>query len=161
MAITVTPFLWYQEKALEAANFYASLIPDSRIDSVNALPVDSPSGPAGSVQVVEFTLAGRPVMAMGCPGPATFNHSFSFSLGCDTQAEIDRFWDALLDGGSPEQCGWLKDRYGLNWQIGPNRIGDWMAGPDKDGAKRAAQAMMKMIKLDIARLEAAYKGESA
>lgn len=161
MAISVTPFLWYQEKALEAATFYASLIPDSRVGSVYSMPVDTPSGPPGSVEVVEFTLAGRSFTAMGCSGPDTFNHSVSFSLGCDTQAEIDRFWDALLEGGSPEQCGWLRDRYGLAWQIVPNRIADWTMGSDKEGAKRAAQAMMRMVKLDIATLEAAYEGESA
>lgn len=162
MSITTTPFFWFPEKAEEATQLYTSLIPESRIDSTHYLNADSPSGPAGSVAVISFTLAGRPYMAMGCPGPDRFNNAISITVNCDTQEEIDRIWDGLLDGGgSPMACGWLKDRFGLSWQITQSRMGDWIGGPDKEGAKRAGEAMMQMIKLDIATLEAAYKGERA
>src|SRR5918912_897917 len=107
----VTPCLWFADKAEEAARFYVSLLPDSRIDGVTPLPADSPSGPAGSVQVVEFTLAGRPFMAMSAGPLDPFNHAVSFMIECEDQAEVDRLWDALSAGGKVEQCGWLKDRY--------------------------------------------------
>jgi predicted 3-demethylubiquinone-9 3-methyltransferase (glyoxalase superfamily) len=162
MGTTVTPFLWYHAKAREAVSFYVALIPDSRIDDGYGLPADTPSGPEGSVEVIGFTLAGRPFMAMGAAGADSFNHAISLSVGCDTQAEIDRLWEQLTAGGGKEiECGWLKDRYGLSWQIVPNRIGQWTAGPDREGAKRATQAMMQMVKLDIATLKAAYEGVEA
>ena len=157
----IRPCLWYPEKAEEAARFYVSLLPDSRIDSVTTLPADSPSGPAGSVQVVEFTLRGQPFMAMNAGPLDPFNHAVSFAVNCDNQAEIDRLWDALSAGGSIEQCGWLKDRYGVSWQIVPTVLGEMMKDKDRTRARRVAEAMLKMVKLDIEGLKAAYDGRVA
>ena len=154
----IAPCLWYSEKAEEAARFYVSLIPDSRIDSVTPLPADSPSGPAGSVQVVEFTLAGRPFMAFAAGRPDPFSHAVSFMVECQDQAEVDRLWDALSAGGTVEQCGWLKDRYGLSWQIVPKALGEMMKDKDRAKARRVAEAMLKMVKLDVAALRRAYEG---
>lgn len=155
----IVPFLWYSESAEEAARFYCGLIPDSRILRVSSLNADSPSGPAGSVKVVEFVLAGREFQAMTAGPLDPFNHAVSFMIHCDTQAEIDRLWDGLMaDGGRPEQCGWLRDRYGLCWQIVPRQMAEWNASPDRAAARRVAEAMMQMVKLDIAKLEAAFRG---
>jgi predicted 3-demethylubiquinone-9 3-methyltransferase (glyoxalase superfamily) len=154
----IVPFLWYTEKAEEAAAFYASLIPNSKVDSVTALPADTPSGPAGSVKVVEFTLMGTPFMAISAGPLDPFNHAVSFIIECDSQAEIDRLWAKLSEGGRTEECGWLQDRYGLYWQITPTVLGKIMKDPDRARAKRATEAMLKMTKLDIAGLERAYNG---
>mgnify|MGYP003763535315 FL=1 len=157
----ITPFLWYSSQAEEAARFYASVFPDSRVVRVTAMPSESPSGPPGSVKVVEFVLFGQPFLAMSAGPLDPFNHAVSFVVSCDDQAEIDRYWNALLaDGGSAEQCGWLRDRYGLAWQIVPATMGEIMSDPDRARAKRAADAMMKMVKLDIAALEAARCGRA-
>ena len=157
----VIPHLWYADKAEEAASFYVSLLPNSRIDSVTALPADTPSGPAGSVQIVEFTLAGQPYLALNAGPLDPFNHAISFVINCDDQAEIDRLWDALSEGGSVEQCGWLKDRYGLSWQIVPRVLGEMMKDRDPARSKRVAEAMLKMVKLDIDGLRKAYDGVPA
>ena len=152
------PCLWYTDKAEEAAKFYASVLPNSKVDSVTALPADSPSGPAGSVKVVEFTLVGQPFMAISAGPLDEFNHAVSFVVECDDQREIDRLWQALGEGGTPEQCGWLRDRYGLCWQIVPKNFGAMMKDPDRTRAARVAQAMLKMVKLDMAALQKAYDG---
>jgi predicted 3-demethylubiquinone-9 3-methyltransferase (glyoxalase superfamily) len=155
----ITPQLWYAKEAEEAARLYASIFPDSRVDRVTALPADSPSGPAGSVKVVEFTLFGQPFLAFSAGPLDPFNHAISFIVSCEDQAEIDRYWSGLLQGGgTPEQCGWLKDKYGVSWQIVPAVLGEMMADPDREKARRAAEAMLKMVKLDIAGLKAAYGG---
>lgn len=155
----ITPFLWYSREAEEAAAFYAATFPDSRVTRVTSLPTESPSGPAGSVKVVEFLLFGQAFVAMSAGPLDPFNHAVSFVVNCDDQAEIDRYWNALLaNGGTAEQCGWLRDRYGLAWQIVPKVMAEMMAAPDRAKAKRAADAMMKMVKFDIAALEAAYSG---
>jgi len=154
----ITPFLWYATQAEEAAAFYASIFPDSRVERVVTLPSESPSGPPGSVKVVDFVLFGQRFAAMTAGPLDPFNHAVSFVVNCENQAEIDRYWHALLDGGTPEQCGWLKDRFGLSWQIVPTVLGDMMADPDRAKAKRAADAMLKMVKIDIATLQAAYTG---
>ena len=154
----VTPCLWFERNAEEAARFYVSLLPGSRIERVTALPADSPSGPAGSVQVVEFTLRGQPFLAMSAGPLDPFNHAVSFMIDCETQEEIDRLWEALSAGGSIEQCGWLKDRYGVSWQIVPRVLGEMMKDKDREKARRAAQAMLKMVKLDIEGLRRAYEG---
>ncbi len=154
----IFPNLWYSEKAEEAAAFYASLLPDSKVDSVTALPADTPSGPAGSVKIVEFTLMGQPFMAFSAGPSEAFNHSVSFVIQCDDQAEIDRLWAALSCGGQTEACGWLKDRYGLSWQIVPAALGGLMKDKDRARAKRVAEAMLKMTKLNIAELKQAYEG---
>ncbi len=150
--------LWYSEKAEEAAAFYASLLPNSKVERVTALPADSPSGAAGSVKVVEFTLIGRPFIALSAGPLDAFNHSISFTVECDDQAEIDRLWAALSEGGAVERCGWLKDRYGLYWQIVPSTLGDMMKDEDRTRAKRVAQAMLTMVKFDIDGLKRAYEG---
>lgn len=155
----ITPFLWYATQAEEAARFYASIFPDSQVRRVTAMPADSPSGPPGSVKVVEFVLFGQELMAMSAGPLDPFNHAVSFVVNCETQEEIDLYWSGLLaGGGQEEQCGWLKDRYGLCWQIVPTVLGEMMASRDGAKAARAAEAMMKMVKLDIAALKAAYEG---
>jgi predicted 3-demethylubiquinone-9 3-methyltransferase (glyoxalase superfamily) len=155
----VVPFLWFADKAQEAAALYVSLLPDSRIDSVTSLPAESPSGPPGSVQIVEFTLAGRPFTAMNAGPMDPFNHAISFVIECADQAEVDRLWDALLkDGGAPEQCGWLKDKFGVSWQIVPTLLQEMMKDPDRARSGRAMEAMLKMVKIDIAGLRKAYGG---
>jgi predicted 3-demethylubiquinone-9 3-methyltransferase (glyoxalase superfamily) len=155
----ITPFLWYATQAEEAANFYASVFPDSRVLRVTAMPSESPSGPPGSVKVVEFELFGQPFTAMTAGRMDPFNHAVSFTVNCDDQAELDRYWNALIDnGGKAEACGWLQDRYGLSWQITPTIMGEMMASPDRAAARRATDAMLKMVKFDIATLKAAFEG---
>ena len=154
----ITPFLWYAKEAEEAAAFYAAIFPDSRVRSVTAMPSESPSGPPGSVKIVDFVLCGQPFVAMSAGPLDPFNHAISFVVNCEAQTEIDRYWNELLKGGSAEQCGWLKDRYGVSWQIVPAVLAKMMADPDRARAKRAADAMLKMVKIDIAALEAAFSG---
>ncbi len=157
----IVPFLWYAKEAEEAAAFYAGIFPDSRVTRVAAMPSESPSGPPGSVKVVDFELFGQPFTAMSAGQMDPFNHAVSFVVHCDTQEEIDRYWNALLEGGgAPEECGWLKDRFGVSWQITPTVIFDMMADPDRARARRATDAMLTMVKLDIAALQAAYEGRA-
>jgi len=156
----ITPHLWYAKEAEEAARFYAAIFPDSHVDRVTALPIDTPSGPAGAVTIVEFTLCGQAFQAISAGPLDPFNHAISFVVMCDDQAELDRYWTGLLqDGGKAEQCGWLKDRFGLCWQIVPSVFPEMMTSRDPDKAKRAALAMMKMVKFDIAALQAAFDGK--
>lgn len=154
----ITPMLWYADKAEEAARMYVSIFPDSRIDRVVKSPASSPSGPPGSVTIVDVTLNGQPFVAMAAGPMDPFNHAISLVVNCANQAEIDRYWNALLESGSPEQCGWLKDRYGVSWQIVPTVLSDMMADPDREKGKRAMEAMMKMVKLDVAKLQQAFDG---
>ena len=157
----ITPFLWYAKEAEEAAAFYAATFPDSRVVRVTTMQSDSPSGPPGSVKVVEFVLFGQSFTAMSAGPLDPFNHAVSFVVSCDDQAEVDRYWNALLaNGGVPEQCGWLKDRYGLSWQIVPKVMFEMMADPDRAKSKRASDAMMTMVKFDIAALKKAYEGKT-
>jgi predicted 3-demethylubiquinone-9 3-methyltransferase (glyoxalase superfamily) len=152
----ITPCLWYDGQAEEAANFYVSLLPDSRIDRVMRSPADNPSTPEGAVLTVEFTLAGQSYFALNGGPLFHFTEAVSFMIACDDQQEVDRLWDALTaDGGSPSQCGWLKDRFGLSWQIVPRRLMELMNSPDPDRARRVMQAMMEMGKIDIAAIERA------
>jgi predicted 3-demethylubiquinone-9 3-methyltransferase (glyoxalase superfamily) len=149
----ITPFLWYSNEAEEAAAFYAEIFPDSRVTRVTAVPS------AGSTKVVEFVLFGQPFIAMSSGGPDPFNHSISLMVNCDDQEELDGYWNAFLEGGgSPEACGWLKDRFGVSWQILPSDLIEMMADPDQAKATRVAGAMMKMVKFDVAALRAAYSG---
>ncbi len=153
----IVPFLWFNERAEEAARLYCSVFPDSRVERVVTMPSDSPSGPPGSVIVVEFVLRGQRFTAMQAAGGDPFNHAVSFTVGCDTQDEVDRYWDGLMaDGGHPEACGWLRDRFGVAWQITPNCLPKMMADPDRRRARQATDAMMTMVKLDIAALQAAF-----
>lgn len=158
----ITPFLWYASEAEEAANFYASIFPDSRVTRVTSLPSESPSGPPGSVKVVEFELFGQRFTAMSAGPLDQFNHAISLMVSCDDQAELDRYWDGLLaGGGTTEACGWLRDRYGVSWQIVPARFAEMMSDPDRERAKRFSDAMLNMVKFDIAALEAAYEGRAS
>ena len=153
-------FLWYAKEAEEAARFYASIFPDSRVDRVTPMLSESPSGPPGSVKVVDFTLFGQPFQAMTAGPHHDFNDAISIVVSCDDQKELDRYWDALLQGGGqPQACGWLIDRYGLRWQIVPAVLDEMMADKDPARSKRATDAMMEMVKLDIAALEKAYRGK--
>jgi predicted 3-demethylubiquinone-9 3-methyltransferase (glyoxalase superfamily) len=154
----IIPHLWYSTQAEEAAAFYCALLPNSRVERVIALPSESPSGPPGSVKIVDFTLAGTPFQAITAGPLDPFNHAISFIIKCDDQAEVDRLWEALSAGGKVEQCGWLKDRYGVSWQIIPAVFDEMMADPDPVRAKRVADAMLKMVKFDIAGLQKAYDG---
>ena len=154
----VTQHLWFDSDMDAALELYTSLIPGSSVDWTSALPADSPSGPAGSVKIAGFTLGGQSYQAMQCPQIAPFTYSFSIMLECEDQAEIDRLWQALGEGGQFQPCGWVRDRWGLNWQIAPKTIKDWIDHPDRAKARRVAEAMLKMGKIDIAALEAAAAG---
>lgn len=154
----IFPFLWYATEAEEAAKFYASIFPDSRVNRVTSMQSESPSGPPGSVKVVDFTLFGQPFQAMTAGPHQDFNDAISMVVLCDDQAELDKYWNALLKGGGKEQaCGWLNDKYGLRWQIVPARLVDMMADKDPVRSKRVSDAMLQMVKLDIAELEKAYR----
>jgi predicted 3-demethylubiquinone-9 3-methyltransferase (glyoxalase superfamily) len=155
----IFPHLWYAKEAEEAARFYASIFPDSRVDRVTPLMSESPSGPPGSVKVVDFTLFGQRFQAISAGPHHAFNDAISLVVLCDDQAELDRYWDALLVGGGEAQaCGWLIDRFGVRWQIVPAVLDEMMHDPDEARSKRVTDAMLKMIKLDIATLEKAYRG---
>ena len=154
----IVPHLWYANDAEAAAKFYVGIFPDSRIDRVTALQAESPSGPAGSVVVVEFTLFGQSFMSITAGSHHEFNDAFSLLVNCDSQQELDRYWNAILEnGGKPQACGWIIDRYGVRWQIVPTALGEMMADPDKARAGRVAQEMLKQVKLDLPKLEAAYR----
>jgi predicted 3-demethylubiquinone-9 3-methyltransferase (glyoxalase superfamily) len=155
----ISPCLWFDGDAEDAAKLYTSLFPDSRIDTVQRSPADNPSTPEGAVLTVEFTLAGQKFIGLN-GGPAfRFTEAISLTIDCEGQAEVDRYWDALIaDGGEPSQCGWLKDRFGLSWQVVPKQLNEVLSGPDRDGARRAMEAMLQMGKLDVAKLEEAYAG---
>lgn len=159
MANKISPHLWYTDKADEAAAFYASIFPDSRVDSVTAMAAESPSGPPGSVKVVEFTLCGQSFLAISAGPHHQFTDAISLHVTCEDQEELDRYWKALLEGGGKAvACGWLNDRYGLRWQIVPRQLGELMKSKEPGVAKRVEEAMLKMVKLDIAELERAAEG---
>ena len=152
----ISPFLWFDHQAEEAATLYTTVFPNSKITEVQRYPADGP-GPEGAVMVVRFELDGTVFTALnGGPQHFTFNESVSFVVDCKDQAEVNHYWDSLIaDGGEPSQCGWLKDRYGLSWQIVPTVLDELLADPDPQRSNRAMQAMLKMSKLDIAELRAA------
>ena len=156
----VVPCLWFNGDAEAAAQFYVSLLPDSSIDRVLKSPTDTPSGPAGTVLTVEFTLAGAKYMGLNGGPQFSFTEAVSFQIYCADQAEVDRLWTAFADGGSEIACGWIKDRWGLSWQIVPTRLIELLNDPDTERARRAQEAMMTMVKIDIAAIEraAADKG---
>ena len=158
MAVQFTPHLWYSSQAEEAARFYVSVIPGSTFDRLTTLPAETPSGPAGPVSVVEFTLAGNQFFALNTPS-FSFTEAVSFLIACADQAETDRLWAALTaNGGSELACGWLKDRWGVAWQVTPARMLELIKDPDPDRARRAMEAMVQMIKIDIATVEKAADG---
>ena len=156
----ITPCLWFNGDAEAAATFYTSLLPDSRIDRVYRSPTDWPDGKAGSVLTVEFTLAGQSYLGLNGGPQFPFTEAVSLQIHCQDQAEVDRLWKAILENGGQETaCGWIKDRWGLSWQIVPVRLTELMHDPDPARARRAMEAMMEMVKIDIAKLEAAYEGK--
>lgn len=154
----IVPHLWYTKEAEEAARFYASVFPDSRVDRVVELPVNSPGG-AGSLSIVELTLCGQAFMAISAGPHDAFNDAVSFLVQCDSQAEIDRYWNAILEaGGRPTACGWITDRYGLRWQIVPAALVGMLADRDPEKARRVSEEMLTQVKLDLGKLQAAYDG---
>ena len=152
---TITPCLWFYGNAEEAATFYTSLLPDSRIDKVLRAPGNYPSGKGGDVLTVEFTLMGRPFVGLNGGPHFKFNEAVSFQIPADTQAEIERLTNALSAVPEAEQCGWVKDRYGLSWQIVPRKLPTLLSDANPDRAKRAFESMMQMKRIDIAALERA------
>lgn len=155
----IEPCLWFDGKAEEAAKFYVSIFPDSHMGAVLNSPADWPAGKAGDVILVSFTIAGMKFQALN-GGPNTpFSEAVSMSITCADQAEVDYYWDALTaGGGEPIQCGWLKDKYGLRWQVVPTALMDMMHDTDPEKARRAMNAMMQMVKFDIAKLREAVEG---
>jgi predicted 3-demethylubiquinone-9 3-methyltransferase (glyoxalase superfamily) len=155
----ITPSLWFDGRAEEAATFYASIFPDSRIDAISRSPSDNPSTKAGDVLLVGFTVAGQPFVGINGGPQFPFTEAVSFQIDCADQAEVDRYWEALMEGGGePGRCGWLKDRFGLSWQVVPREMGAYLGGPDAAGAARAMEAMLRMERLDVAKLREAYEG---
>ena len=156
----ISPCLWFDGNGEDAAKFYTSVIPDSHIDHIQRSAVDYPGGKAGDVLLIEFTLAGSSYQALNGGRHDKFNDAISLSIACKDQAEVDRLWDALTaDGGKPVQCGWLKDKFGLSWQIVPEEFITMMRDTDPKKAKRVMEAMMPMVKLDIAKLKRAFDQE--
>ena len=151
--------LWFDAQAEEAANFYCSLFPDSKVLNITRYGSAGP-GPEGQVMVVDFQLAGQRFTGINGGPEFTFSEAISLLINCDSQEEVDRYWDALLaDGGAPSQCGWLKDKYGLSWQVVPREMDEMIASTDAAAAQRTLAAMLKMVKLDLAELKRAYAGE--
>ncbi len=151
----ITPFLWFDNQAEEAANFYVSIFKDSKILSITRCGEAGP-GPKGSVLTVNFQLEGQQFIALNGGPHFKFTEAISFSVDCKTQEEVDYFWEKLSAGGQEQPCGWLKDKYGLSWQIIPTILGEMLNDPDPAKAKRATEAMLKMKKIDIAALKKAY-----
>jgi len=154
----ITPCLWFDGNAEEAAKFYAALFPDSRVDAIHRAPTDYPAGRAGNVLLVEFTLMGRAFTGLNGGPQFKFTEAISFQIPVETQAEVDRFSDALSAVPEAEQCGWVKDRFGVSWQIVPRQLIRLMGDADRARAKRAFEAMMPMKRIDIAVIERAADG---
>lgn len=155
----IVPNLWFDGNAEEAADFYVSVFPDSKILNVSRYTESGP-GPEGTAMVVEWQMNGQRFMGINGGPQFTFDEAISFLIECDDQDEIDAYWDALLAGGGTEsQCGWLRDRFGLSWQVVPTGMEELFASDDKAAVDRAMKAMMGMVKLDIAALKAAAAGE--
>lgn len=158
----IYPCLWFDGTAEEAAQLYTSLLPNSHIDKVWRSPADTPSGPAGMVLTVDFTLSGQRLQGLNGGPDFRFNEAISLVIECEDQAEVDRLWDALTaGGGQPGPCGWLKDRYGLSWQIVPRELNELVADPDPERARRAMEAMLKMGKIEVEELRRAADAPGA
>ena len=156
----ISPCLWYDGNAEEAASFYASIFPDSSVDAVHRSPTDYPAGKAGDVLTVDFTVLGMKFLGLNGGPQFKFDEAVSFQVYTDTQEETDRYWNSIVDnGGEPSACGWCKDRFGLSWQITPRVLMEMITSTDRAAAKRAMEAMMTMGKIDIAELERAFEGE--
>jgi predicted 3-demethylubiquinone-9 3-methyltransferase (glyoxalase superfamily) len=154
----ITPFLWFNDQAEEAMNFYTSIFKKSKIGSVSRYGEGGPGQP-GSVMTATFELDGQEFMALNGGPLFTFSEAISFFVSCETQMEVDDLWEKLTEGGEEGQCGWLKDKYGLSWQIVPSALGELLNDPDAEKAGRVMNAMLQMKKIDIAGLRAAYKQE--
>jgi predicted 3-demethylubiquinone-9 3-methyltransferase (glyoxalase superfamily) len=152
---TISPFLWFDTQAEQAANLYVSIFKNSKIVKT-ARYGDAGPGPKGSVMTVEFELDGQRFIALNGGPHFKFNEAVSFSIECETQAEVDEYWNKLSAGGAEGQCGWLKDRFGLSWQVNPTILGEMLADPDPAKSRRAMEAMLEMKKIDIAALKKAY-----
>ena len=157
MTQQITPFLWFDDNADEAVNFYLSIFKDSRLLDATRYGEAGP-GPKGTIMTATFELNGQQFIALNGGPRFKFTEAVSFVVKCETQEEIDYYWDKLLDGGEPQRCGWLKDRFGLSWQIVPAQLSELFGGNDPQRAGRVMQAMMQMVKFDIAKLEQAYDG---
>ena len=154
----ITPFLWFDNQAEEAMNHYISIFPDSKVVSIMRYGDEGP-GPKGAVMSVTFQLAGQGFMALNGGPQFTFTEAISLYVHCETQAEVDELWEKLSEGGEPGPCGWLKDKYGLSWQIIPNALGEMLQDKDPEKANRVMRAMLQMSKIDIAGLRRAYEGQ--
>jgi predicted 3-demethylubiquinone-9 3-methyltransferase (glyoxalase superfamily) len=153
----ISPCLWFNGEAEAAAKLYTAIFPDSHILSVDRSPADTPSGPEGMVLTVTFSIAGETFIGLNGGSDFKFNESISFSIDCDDQAEVDRYWDALIAGGGEASvCGWLKDRFGVSWQVIPRQLPEMLQSQDREGAGRAMEAMLKMTKIDLKELEDAF-----
>jgi predicted 3-demethylubiquinone-9 3-methyltransferase (glyoxalase superfamily) len=156
----IVPFLWFDGNAEEAARFYVSIFKNSKLDDDLSRYGDEGLAEPGSVMTVSFELDGQEFIALNGGPQFPFTEAISFVVRCEDQAEVDYYWEKLLEGGGkPSQCGWLKDRFGVSWQVVPTVIGDLVAGPDPEGASRAMKAMLGMVKLDVGELQRAYAGE--
>jgi predicted 3-demethylubiquinone-9 3-methyltransferase (glyoxalase superfamily) len=159
---TITPCLWFDGQAEEAARFYTSLFPDSRVDKVVPAAADNPSTRAGEVLTVEFTIAGNQYIGLNGGPEFPFTEAISLYVDCEDQAEVDHYWDALIQGGgTPSVCGWLKDRFGLSWQVIPRQLNEMLESPDRPAAARAMEAMLKMEKIEVEKLREAFEGVPA
>jgi predicted 3-demethylubiquinone-9 3-methyltransferase (glyoxalase superfamily) len=154
----ITPFLWFDNQAEEAANFYVSIFKNSKIETISRYG-DAGPGPKGSVMIVQFQLEGQHFTALNGGPIFSFTPAVSLLVDCQTQDEVDELWQKLSAGGKPDRCGWLKDKYGLSWQIVPSALGKLMSDPDPKKSKRVMQAMLQMDKIDINRLQQAYQGK--
>ena len=166
MAKTITPFLWFDTEAEEAARFYTSIFPRSKITHVSRYGEEGQEihgKPAGSVMTVVFELDGQPFTALNGGPMFKFNEAVSFQVTCETAEEVDHYWEKLSEGGDPsaQQCGWLKDRYGLSWQVVPSALSKMLSDPDSAKSQRVMKALLQMKKLDLSELERAYRGEGA
>ena len=153
----ITPFLWFDNNAEEAMNFYVSVFKNSKVGRVTRYGEAGP-GPAGTVMTVEFELDGQEFVGLNGGPHFKFTEAVSFTVRCETQEEIDYYWDTLSEGGQKSRCGWLKDKFGLSWQVEPRILGDLMADKDPEKAKRVMEAMLKMDKIDIEPIKRAYEG---
>ena len=153
----IIPNLWFDTNAKDAADFYLTIFPNSRINNVSYYPEGAP-GPVGTVLTVDFELDGQRFTGINGGPQFSFDEAVSFLINCKDQAEVDRYWEALLDGGEASQCGWLKDRFGLSWQVVPEGMEEMLSDADPERAERAMQAMLGMVKIDLAAMKAAADG---
>ena len=153
----ITPFLWFENQAEEAMNFYMSLFKNSKAVNVSRYGEGAPV-PAGTVMSATFELDGQTIMALNGGPQFKFTEAISFYVDCENQAEVDQLWNKLCEGGEPGPCGWLKDKFGLSWQIIPKQLGQMLGDPNPDRSRRAMEAMLKMSKIDVAALEKAVNG---